>query len=199
MIRWIEPPVGRPRGATGLARAWLSVVVRPRRFFRESVLPGEQAPGLLFAMAVVAVAEGSRILLDQGAVPVSLGPPVLAATFWLGVAVLLVTPAALHLVAALQTVLLIPFVSDRGGVSETVQVLGYATAPCVLAGVPSPKLRALAVLWGFALLATGVSEVHRLRFEPAAAISAIPAALVFGYGFRGFAALETVLRQWYII
>lgn len=198
MTRWIEPPVGRPRGPTGLARAWLTVLVHPRQFFRESVLAGEQAPGLLFAMGVVAISEASRILLG-GSTPVDVGPPTLAAVVWLGVAVLLVTPAALHLIAALQTVLLIPFASDRGGVSETVQVLGYATAPCVAAGVPIPKLQALAVVWGFVLLATGVSEVHRVRFEPAAALSAIPAALVFGYGFRGFAALETVLRQWYII
>lgn len=199
MTRWIEPGIARPRGVAGLARAWISMLVRPRRFLRESVVPGEQAPGLLFAMAVVAVAETSRLLLVPDAVPLSLGPPALSAAFWLGVAVLLVTPVALHLVAALQTALVVPFVSDRGGVSETVQVLGYSTAPCAFAGVPSPELRSFVVIWGFVLLAFGIGEVHGKRFEPAAALSAIPGGIVFGYGFRGFAAIETVLRQWYII
>ncbi len=199
MAELLQPAVGRPRGAAGFARAWLSVLVRPRRFFREAVVPGEQAPGLLFAMAVVAVAETSRLLLVADAVPLDFGPPALSAAFWLGAAVLLVTPAVLHLVAALQTVLLVPFVDERGGVSETVQVLGYATAPCALAGVPSPELRALVAIWGFVLLAFGVREVHGPRFEPSVALAAIPGAIVFGYGFRGFAAVETVLRQWYVI
>ncbi|PSP76418.1 hypothetical protein BRC81_12375 [Halobacteriales archaeon QS_1_68_20] len=199
MSELLDSTVGRPRGPAGFARAWLTVILHPRRFFREAVVPGEQAPGLLFAMAVVAVAETSRLLLVADAVPIDVGPAALSAAFWLGAAVLLVTPATLHLVAALQTVLLVPFVSDRGGVSETVQVLGYATAPCALAGLPSPELRALVTIWGFVLLALGIGEVHGPRFEPAAALAAVPGAIVFGYGFRGFAAVETVLRQWYVI
>lgn len=199
MTQWIDPSIRRYSDPGGLIQAWIAVLTQPRQFFRESVVPGEQASSLLFAMVVVAISEATRILLVPDAVPVVAGMPILSAVFWLGVAVLLVTPLALHLIAALQTILLIPFVSNRGGISETVQVLAYATAPCVLVGIPIPELQALVVLWGFFLLTLGISEVHGTLFEPAAVLSALPAALVFGYGFRGFTALETVLRGWYII
>jgi len=199
VTRWIDAGSGRPRGPAALARAWVGVLTRPRQFFREAVVPGDQAPGLVFAMAVVAVEETTRLLLVSDAVPAVADWPALSAAFWLGVAVLLVAPAALHLVAALQTVLLVPFVDDRGTVSETVQVLGYATAPCVLAGVPIPGVRAVLAVWGAVLLVLGISEVHGPWFEPAAVLSALPAAIVFGYGFRGFAAIATLLRRWYII
>lgn len=192
---------GRPRGPAGLARAWVGVMTGPRRFFREAVVPGDQTAGLWFALAVVAVEEGTRFLLvgPGDAYPVVGGRPLLSAVLWLAVVVLVVAPVALHLVAAVQTVILVPFVDDRGGVSETVQVVAYATAPCVVAGVPVPEVRAVATTWGAVLLVFGVSEVHGPWFEPAAGLAAVPAALVFGYGFRGFDAIEALLRQWYII
>lgn len=192
---------GAPRGAAGLARAWLAVLVRPRRFFRSSVVPGEQAPALAFAMGVVAVEEATRfVLVGPGdAYPVVGGLPVLSGLLWLGLAVLFVAPLALHMTAAVQTLLLLPFVDDRGGVSETVQALSYATAPCVLAGVPSPELRAAATAYGALLYVLAVSEVHGPWFEPAAVLSAVPAAVVFGYGFRGFDAVATLLARWYVI
>lgn len=152
-------------------------------------------------MAVVAIEEAIRFaLVGPGvAYPVVGGLPLLSAVLWLGVAVLFVTPVALHLVAALQTIVLVPFVEDRGGVSETVQLLGYATAPCIVAGVPVPEVRAAVTIWGAVLLVLGVSEVHGPWYEPAAAFAALPAAIVFGYGFRGFDAIGTLLTRWYII
>lgn len=188
-----------PAGPGSLVRAWVQVLVGPRRFFRESVAPGDQAPGLVFGMALVAVEESVRLALVADPVPVVDGNHLLSKLFWLGVAVLVVTPAALHLLGALQTMLLVPFVRDRGTVTETIQVLGYATAPCALAGVPIPAVRVVCTAWGAALLALGISEVHGPRFEPAVALSALPAALVFGYGFRGFAALTRQLAAWYVI
>jgi len=198
---WLDEAGGRPRGPLGIVQAWAAVMIHPRRFFRAAVVPGDQAPGLLFAMAVVAVEEATRFaLVGPGtAYPVLGGRPVLSGVLWLGIAVLFVAPAALHLVAAIQTLILVPFVEDRGGVSETVQVIGYATAPCIVAGVPVPELRAVACIWGALLLVVGVSEVHGPWFEPAAFLAAIPAALVFGYGFRGFDAIATLLARWYII
>jgi hypothetical protein len=192
---------GRPRGPAGLALAWVTVLVHPRRFFRSVVVPGEQAPGLLFAMAVVAVEEATRFaLVGPGtAYPVLGGLPVLSAVLWLGLAVLFVAPATIHLAAAVQTVILLPFVDDRGGVSETVQVIGYATAPCLLAGVPAPELRAAVTVWGAVVYVIGVSEVHGPWFEPAAILSAVPVAILFGYGFRGFDAIASLLARWYII
>ena len=200
MTTWIEEPRGgRDRGPRALARAWIEVLLRPRRFFRAAVAPGDQAPGLTFAMAVVLVEEASRLALAPGAVPTLTGSPALSAAFVVAVAVLIVTPAALHLVAALQTLPLMVLVRDRAGISETVQVLAYASAPCVFAGVPSPGVRVAATAYGTVLLVIGLGTVHRTTRGRAALAAAIPAALVFGYGFRGFTALARLLSRWYII
>jgi hypothetical protein len=168
------------------------VLVRPRRFFRNGVAPGDQAPGLVFAV-LVSLGFVIGLLAFGGAEPPRLGGPAVSTLLVLLLVGLVVAPAALHLTAALQTVLLILTVKNRAGVSETVQVIGYATAPCVLAGVPSPGLRVLCAAYGAVLLVIGISEVHRTSPWRAAIASALPAALVFGYGFRGFEALAAVL------
>ena len=193
MTQWVENPTGgRDRGPAALARAWAEVLVRPRRLFRSAVAPADQAPGLVFAGVVVFLEELSRVLAGTAAYPVLGGQPTLSVGFWLAVATVLVAPAALHLTAALQTLILIPFAPQRAGVSETVQVLAYASAPCVFVGLPYPKLTALATAYGAVLLVVGLSEVHGVSLPRAAALGAVPAALVFGYGFRGFAAVSTV-------
>lgn len=182
-----------------LARAWYRVLVAPGRFFRERVVPGDQAPGLLFAMSVVLVAECTRAAFgDAAAAPIGSRSTLLGA-FWIVAAVLFVTPAALHLIAAFQTALLIPLARDRAGVSETVQLLAYAGAPCALAGVPDVRVRAAAGLYATALLTIGISEVHRLRLGRSLLAGAIPAFLTYGLGFRAFDAITTLLARWYII
>ena len=193
MTQWVENATGgRDRGPAALARAWVEALVRPRRLFRSAVAPADQAPGLVFAATVVFVEELSRVLLGLAVSPVLGGRPTVSVVFWLALATVLVAPAALHLVAALQTLILMPFAPERAGVSETVQVLAYAGAPCVFAGLPYPGIRVLATGYGTALLVVGVSEVHDVSLPRAAALTAVPAALVFGYGFRGFAALSEV-------
>ena len=200
MTTWVtDPEGGRPRGPRAIARAWAELLVRPRRFFRTGIAPGDQAPGLTFAMTVVLVAEASRLWLAPGAIPNVTSPPLAAAVLSVAVAVVLVTPIAIHLVAGLQTVLLVPLARERAGVSETVQLIGYATAPCVLAGVPQPGLRLACTAYGAWLYLVGLETVHGLGRKRALLVGAIPAALVFGYGFRGFEALSTLLGQWYII
>ncbi|WP_135303039.1 YIP1 family protein [Haloarcula amylovorans] len=204
MTQWVENTTGgRDRGPTALARAWGEILVRPRRFFRTGVAPGDQAPGLIFAALVVALEELSRFLVVDLARRgvVSTGPFAYPAIgeFTPGIAVLVllavvvfVAPATVHLTAALQTLLLIPVAADRGGVSETVQVLCYAMAPCVFAGLPSPELRVLVTVWGAGLYVVGTAVVHELRLGVAAVLAALPAAIVFGYGFRGFHAVTTL-------
>jgi len=182
-----------------MARDWVDVLVRPDRFFRERIAPGEQAPGLVFAMAVVLLEEGARYVFVPDAVPVVAGLSGVSRLAWLAVAVLLVTPAALHLVAAVQTLLLVPFAPERAGVSETVQVVAYATAPCVFAGLPIPAVRVVCAFYGAVLLALGVSARHGVSVERAVLLGAIPSALVFGYGFRGFAALVDLLGGWKLL
>ncbi|MFB6140032.1 MAG: YIP1 family protein [Halosimplex sp.] len=191
MTQWVENPTGgRDRGPSALARAWAEAVVRPRRLFRSAVAPGDQAPGLVFASAVVLVEEATRVLAGAAAYPVLGDRPVASTVLFLALAVVLVGPAALHLVAALQTLILIPTAPDRAGVSETVQVIAYASAPCVFAGLPIPAVRVAATAYASVLLVVGTAAVHRVSLARAAALAALPAALAFGYGFRGFAALS---------
>ncbi|MFB6352548.1 MAG: YIP1 family protein [Halobacteriales archaeon] len=175
------------------------MLVRPRRFFRAAVTPGEQATGVVVAGLVVAVEEATRLALVPDAVPALAGGRLASAALVVGLAALLVAPVGLHLVAALQTLLLWPVVGDRAGVSETVQVLAYASVPCVLAGVPVPWVRVLCTAAGTWLLVVGLETVHGTTRGRAAVAAAVPAGVVFGYGFRGFGALVEQLAAWYII
>jgi len=213
VTQWVENPTGgRDRGPTALVRAWVEILYRPRRFFRTGVAPGDQAPGLVFAATVVLFEEVSRYavvrLAERGLI--STGPfdyPAIAG-FSPGVAVLalfailvFVTPATVHLTAALQTLLLLPLsvlpvASDRAGVSETVQVMCYAMAPCLLAGLPSPEVRVLVTAWGAGLYLLGTAVVHNVRLPVAAVVGAVPAAIIFGYGFRGFQALSVLVADY---
>lgn len=189
---WVdEPGGGRARGPRGLARAWVEVLVRPRRFFRHGVAAGDQAPGLSFAMVVVAVEEATRLALVPGAVPALAGGRLPAALLVVGLATVLVAPLGLHLVAGLQTLVLRALVAERAGVGQTVQVVAYATAPCALSGVPWPALRFACAAYGTWLLVVGLAVVHGTSRWRAAAAAVVPAAIVFWYGFRGgLAALD---------
>ncbi|MFC7201942.1 YIP1 family protein [Haloferax namakaokahaiae] len=191
MTTWVETPQeGRDRGVTGLLRAWVAVVASPREFFRTGVAPGDQAPGLLFAISVTLVYQGLQYALVPATIPAIEGGTVLSALVALLVIALFVAPAVLHLTAAIQTVMLLPLVSRRAGVSETVQVVAYAAAPCVFAGLPIPGARLACTLYGAALLVVGIREVHQTSFPKAALAAAVPAGIVFGYGFGGFRAFN---------
>lgn len=193
MTRWIENPEGgRDRGPRALARAWVEVLVRPRRFFRAAVAPGDQAPGLTFLLSVVLVAAVTRALLVPGAYALEGVSRPLAAAFWISLLVLLVAPLGLHLVSALQTLILMAVTEDRAGISQTVQVIAYSTAPCVVAGVPVPAVQLIAACYGAVLLIVGLRIVHGTSAVRTVIAGAVPAALVFGYGFRGFAALGSL-------
>jgi hypothetical protein len=196
MTQWVENPTGgRERGPRGLLRAWVEILVRPTRFFRNGVAPGDQAPGLAFGMGVVLVSEAVRLALVPEAVPEVAGGWGASALLTLAVATVFVAPLALHLVAAVESVALVLLVpaERRAGVSETVQVVAYAAAPCVLAGVPVPAVRVVVAAWGALLLALGTAARNDASPLVALAASVVPAALVFGYGFRGFAAAATLI------
>lgn len=196
MTQWAEnTDLGRERGPVALLRAWVEVLVSPREFFRGKVAPGDQAPGLTFVAAVVLVSESIRLAVVDGAYPVIGGQPTASAVLWVLFVVVLVAPAGVHLTAALQTVILIGTIEDRAGVSETVQVLCYATAPCVLVGLANPWVTGAVAVWGAALLVVGLSEVHGVPLATALAVAAVPAALAFGYGFGGFESLAAVSEQ----
>ncbi|WP_331233533.1 YIP1 family protein [Natronorarus salvus] len=197
MTQWIEESTGgRDRGPRAVVRAWIEVLTRPRRFFSHAVAPGDQAPGLTFAICVVLGALLVRLVSAPESYPTIGDQRVLSVALVIGLVGLLVAPLALHLVAALQTVLLIPFVPDRGGVSETVQVIGYASAPGLFAGLPVPEVQALAAVYGTLLLVVGVSVVHGVSLARAGLLAAAPAYAVFGVGFGGAGATLTVLATW---
>jgi hypothetical protein len=147
-------------------------------------------------MTVVLAEEVTRFALVSGAAPSFGGRPALSALFGLALATLFVTPAVLHLTGALQTVLLMAVVRDRAGTSETVQVIAYATAPCIFAGVPSPTVRAVCAMYGAGLFFVGLVTVHDTSLPRALVAGTIPAALVFGYAFRGFAAIAELLARY---
>lgn len=193
MTQWVEEPTGgRDRGPRGLARAWVEVLVRPRRFFRTGVAPGDQAAGLSFAVVVAVLHLAGRYLLAPAAVPDLLGGRLVSAVLAVLVAGLLVAPLVLHLVATFETLTLAVVAPDRAGVSQTVQVLAYASAPAVFGGIPVAEVRLLAAAWGAGLLVVGTVVVHRTSLLRAVVVAAIPGALVFGYAFGGFGALEQV-------
>ena len=189
---WVETPRGgRDRGPSGMARAWVEIMRRPRRFFANGVAPGDQAPGLSFAIAVALVYVGGLLavqperVLGADRIPV-LGDSIgVTAVFILLLTAVVAAPAALHLVSAIQTVILMVLVDDRAGVSETVQIIGYATAPCVVAWVPVPGLAALCGLYAAGLLVVGLSVVHNTSVVRAALAGVLPAILVFGIAFGG--------------
>ncbi|MFB6091940.1 MAG: YIP1 family protein [Haloquadratum sp.] len=196
MTTWIESPGGgRERGPRGLLRAWFEVLVRPRRFFRNGVAPGDQAPGLVFAAAVAGVYTAGLFAAVPERIPNLAGGAVVSGAIALVAVVLIAAPAVLHLTAALQTVTLAVTVPDRAGVSETVQVIAYATAPCVVAGVPSPVLRLGCTLYGTVLLIVGLREVHGTTAVRAGLAAAVPATLLFGTAFGGVDAAKAVLRM----
>jgi len=189
VTQWVdEPSGGRTRGPRAVARAWVEVLVRPRRFFATGVAPGDQGPGFVFTVWVAAVAVGSHLVLVPAARPWATGGPVVSGLLVTAALALLVAPLALHLVAAVETVALLLLGDEHGSVSETVQVLAYATAPCVLAGVPVPAVVLAATAYGAGLLVLGTATVHDLSVPRATAVAALPAVLVFGFGYRGLAA-----------
>lgn len=194
MTQWVEDvDGGRSRGPRGLLRAWVEVLVRPRAFFDHGVAPGDQAPGLVFAVAVVLVAALSRVALGVDAYPVIAGRPLVSAAFWPVAIAVLAAPVALHLSAAVQTILLAAVVDERAGVSETVQVIAYAAAPMALAGVPVPVVQVAVTAWAIALYVLGIAIVHDVSVPRATVVALVPAVLVFAYGFGTVGALETLV------
>jgi hypothetical protein len=199
VTQWVENPRGgRERGPRGLLRAWGEVLVRPQRFFRNGVAPGDQAPGLAFAIAVTFVFVGSRMAFAPGGVSgyeriaAATGSVYLSGLILLGAACFLVAPLALHLAAALGTLALLPVVNDRAGVSETVQVIAYASAPAVFVAVPIPAVQLVAALYGCSLLIIGFSVVHETSIPRALVAGIVPAVFVFGFAFGGISAFEAV-------
>jgi len=200
---WIEDPEGgRARGPRALARAWVEALVRPRRLFANGVAPGDQAPALTFTVAVAAAYALGWMISEPGAIPgIVVSVPVSAAILFL-VVVVLVAPVGLHLTAAVATlsVILASVEYDdglalraRGGVSETVQVVAYASSPMALAGPPIPELRVVCGVYAAVLLLIGFRTVHETTLARTLVAGVPPALLGYGVGYRVVAAVRSLL------
>ena len=203
MTSWIEDPVGgRARGPRGLARAWVETLVRPRRLFRNGVGPGDQAPALTFAVAVAAAFTLGWMVADPGVIPgIVASVPVSALVTFL-VVVALAAPVGLHVTAAVATVSVIVAsiefddglgLRDRGGVSETVQIVAYASSPMALAGPPVPVLRVACGAYAVGLLLIGFRTVHRMSPLRTLVAGVPPALLGYGVGYRVIASIRALL------
>ncbi|MFW5917478.1 MAG: YIP1 family protein [Halorubrum sp.] len=203
MTSWIEDPNGgRARGPRGIARAWIETLVRPRRLFANGVAPGNQAPALTFAVAVAAAYTTGWIVTDPTVVPGIVDSVPVSALVLLLVVVAMAAPIGLHLTAAVAT-LSVALASveiddgvslrDRGGVSETVQVVAYASSPMALAGPPIPTLRIACGAYAAALLLIGFRTVHGTTPIRTVVAGVPPALLGYGVGYRVVAAVRTLL------
>jgi len=202
VTQWIEDPVGgRARGPRGLVRAWVEALVRPRRLFANGVAPGDQAPALTFAVAVAGAFTLGWMVADPSAIPgVVASVPVSALVAFL-VVVALAAPVGLHLTAAVATVSVVVAsvevrgglsLRDRGGVSETVQVVAYAGSPMALAGPPVPALRIACGAYAAALLLIGFRVVHGTSWPRTLVAGVPPAVLGYGVGYRVIASARTL-------
>ena len=203
MTSWTNKSAGgRDRGIRGLARAWIEVIRRPRRFFVTGVAPGDQAPGLTFAAAVAGVFTVGWALTDPGVLPEITESPVLSGVVVVLIVTALAAPVGLHLTAAIATISLLVAsldvtdgvtLRDRGGVSETVQVVAYASAPMALAGPPIPALRIVCGAYAAVLLYLGLSTVHETTPGRTLVAGTPPALVGYGVGYRVIAALRTLV------
>lgn len=200
MTSWIDDPTGgRARGPGGIARAWVEALVRPQQLFTNGVSPGDQAPGLTFALAVAAAYALGWILAEPTAVPGIVGSTAVSALVVLLLVVALAAPVGLHLTAAVATLSVVVAsitydsgwgLRDRAGVSGTVQVVAYASSPMALAGPPIPALRVVCGAYAMVLFVIGIWTVHRTTLPRAVVAGLPPAILGYGVGYRVIAAVR---------
>ena len=176
--------------------------MRPRRLFANGVAPGDQAPALTFAIAVAAAFTLGWLIADPAAVPGIVASVPVSALVTLLVVIVLAAPVGLHLTAAVATVSVIVAsveyddglgLRDRGGVSETVQVVAYASSPMALAGPPIPLLRIACGAYAVALLLIGFRVVHRMTPLRTLVAGVPPALLGYGVCYRVIASVRTLL------
>jgi Uncharacterized protein conserved in archaea len=186
---WVETPTGgRERGLRGVMQAWIGVILTPRQFFANAVSPGDQAPGLVFGIIVATAYVGGLFAGNPSQIPGLSDSSTISAGITVIAVMLLIAPATLHLTAALQTVLLILVVPSRAGVSETVQIVAYAAAPCIVAGIPISAIRVICTAYAAVLLIIGIREVHATSTVRAVIAAGIPATLLFGSALGGISA-----------
>ena len=143
----------------------------------------------MFAIAVAVVFTAGWLVADPAAAPRISESWLLSTVVTLFVVGLFATPVGLHLTAAIATISLVVTVRERAGVSETVQVVAYASAPFALAGPPILALRVVCAAYATVLLVVGLRTVHRTSWFRATAAAVLPALVGYWVGYRALAAL----------
>ena len=166
-----------------LIDTWLKVMTKPHLFFGEMMEESGQGEGLIFVMVLVAIEEGSRLAW------IGLEYSIII----LGVTVFIATPILLHIVAAIQTVLLRFVKKDRNEMSLTVKVICYSISPCVFMGLTVPFLRIICAVYGWLILVIGIKEAHGVSMRNALLVTAVPSIIIFGYMFRGLLSIEALI------
>jgi hypothetical protein len=166
-----------------LIDTWLKVMTKPRLFFREMMGESGQGEGLVFVMVLATVEEGSRLIWIGSEYIIII----------LGITVFIATPILLHIVAAIQTILLRFVKKDRNGMSLTVKVICYSLSPCIFMGLTVPFLRVICAVYGWAILVIGIKEAHGVSMRNALLVTAIPSIIIFGYMLRGLLSIEALV------
>lgn len=180
-------------------RLWGETLLTPWRVFPGGIRPGEQLPAVIFTVLVTGAWVAVRVAVDPGAVPVLGDAPVVSMLIWAALLAVVVAPVAVHVMAAVATVVLIAIASDRAGVSETVQTVAFAMAPAPVLATGVAELQVLATIYGTFLVMYGLSAVHRVSPERALLAGAVPAYVLFVVGFGADAGFVELMRRWYII
>jgi len=107
MTTWVEPEGGRERGLVGARQVVHAGAREPADVLRGGRFAGRPGPGLVFGMAVVLVEEATRMAVNPGAALQFPTARWLAAALTVALAVLLVAPAAIHALSALETLALV--------------------------------------------------------------------------------------------
>ncbi|MFP4590690.1 MAG: YIP1 family protein [Halobacteriales archaeon] len=195
-----SPPPGSAVGILWRAFAlWGAVLVTPWRVFPDRVRPGDQTAAMVLAVLVTGAWVSVRVVVDPGWVPV-LGGSRRASVVIVGLLLsVVVAPVAVHVLAAVSTIVLVVIAPDRAGVSETVQVVAFSLAPVPLVATGVAELQVLASLYGTALLVVGLQRVHHVSPERALLAGLLPAYLLFVVGYGADAGFVELMRRWTLI
>ena len=181
------------------AMVWFTAIVAPWICFTDFITERDQTRAIGFIVLMVVFWQLMTVLLGEPSHPIIGNSPTVSLIVWTVLLALFVAPVAIHLLAFVTTLVLIAVVEERASVSETVQVLAYATAPVVFLPIPVVALQVAIGLYGSFILVYGLRVVHEISIWRALLAGIIPAYLLFGMGFGADDALLELLRGYRII
>ncbi|MFW6448062.1 MAG: YIP1 family protein [Halobacteriota archaeon] len=178
---------------------WGATLVFPWRVFPDRVRRGDQTPAMVLAVLVTGAWVAVRVVMDPDWYPVLGDSPRASVVIWALLLSVVVAPVAVHVLAAVVTVILLAVAPERAGVSESVQVVAFALAPAPLIATGVAEVQVAAALYGTGLLVYGLARVHRVSAERAMLAAVLPAYALFVLGFGADTGFVELMRRWYLI